>query len=531
MSNIDAKSNGDNKNAGNSASKSASRGVIGAASTVGGWTMLSRILGFIRDVILARVLGAGVLADAFFVAFKLPNFFRRMFAEGTLTVALVPVLADERQKGDEAKNAYLDALATLLLVTLLIFTVLGIIFMPWLLLGFAPGFHDEPDRWHYALKLSRWMFPYLLFISLAAMAWAVLNAHKKFSLAAASPALLNMAIIFAAIVLAPSFHNPADALAIGVVLGGILQLGIQFPALKRIGWIPKLSFKFNHPAVLQTLRLFGPALLGVAAVQINILVGTILATLLPAGAVSYLYYADRIVQLPLALFGIAMGTALLPTLSDHLANKRDEDARNDLRSGLAWLTWITLPAMAGIFMLAEPIIATLFEHGRFSHEATVATATALKAYGLGLIAFCWVRVLSTACYAGKDARSPMNFAIIGVVTNIILSIILMQPLAHVGLALATSLAAFVNVGLLAYHVRKKQGSIFDRHSGLRMLRAAIACLPMVAFLFALPEFWGFPATKLLQGVWLATAVGGGAIIFFAAAFLSGERRLLQRGST
>ena len=524
MSNIDAKSNQDNKNA--------PKSVLHAASTVGSWTMLSRILGFIRDIILARILGAGVLADAFFVAFKLPNFFRRMFAEGTLTVALVPVLAEERQKGEEAAHIYLNALATLLLLVLLLFTALGIIFMPWLLLGFAPGFHDEPDRWHYALHLARWMFPYLLLISLSALAWAVLNAHKKFSLAAASPALLNVAIIFAAIVLAPSFANPADALAIGVVLGGALQLGIQFPALKRIGWMPKLSFKFNHPAIGQTLKLFGPALLGVAAIQINILVGTILATLLPAGAVSYLYYADRIVQLPLALFGIAMGTALLPTLSEHLAAGRPDDAKHDLRSGLAWLTWITLPAVAGLFMLAEPIIATLFEHGKFSHEATIATADALKAYGVGLIAFCWVRVLSTACYAGKDARSPMRFAVIGVIANIILSIILMQSLAHVGLALATSLAAFLNVGLLIHHLHKERGAIFDRSSFMRMLRAALACLPMLAFLFALSQLWAFPdSAKLMQGLWLAAAISGAMIIFFAAAWLFGEKSLLNMRNT
>ena len=521
MSNIDAKSNNSNKNA--------SKSVLSAASTIGSWTMLSRVLGFIRDILLARILGAGPLADAFFVALKLPNFFRRMFAEGTLTVALVPVLADERQKGEAAEHAYLNALATLLLLALLIFTAVGIVFMPWLLLGFAPGFHDQPDRWHYAVKLARWMFPYLLLISLSAMAWAVLNAHKKFSLAAASPALLNIAIIFAAIVLAPSFGNPAEALAIGVVLGGALQLGIQFPALKRIGWLPKLSFKFNHPAIMQTLKLFVPALLGVAAVQINILVGTILATLLPVGAVSYLYYADRIVQLPLALFGIAMGTALLPALSDHLAAGRVDDAKSDLRSGLAWLTWITLPAVVGIFMLGEPIIATLFEHGKFSHEATVATANALKAYGVGLIAFCWVRVLSTACYAGKDAKSPMNFAIVGVAANIILSIILMQSLAHVGLALATSLAAFINVGLLIRHLRKERGAIFDKRSTLRMFRAGLACLPMLGFMISLAHFWIFPATeKPMQILWLGAAIAGGIIIFFGAAILMGEKSLLKR---
>jgi len=520
MSNRAVKSNNDNKNA--------QQSVLGAASTVGGWTMLSRVLGFVRDVLLARVLGAGPLADAFFVAFKLPNFFRRMFAEGTLTVALVPVLADERKKGEEETHAYLNALATLLLMVLLIFTLAGIIFMPWLLLGFAPGFHGEPERWDQALLLARWMFPYLLLISLSAMAWAVLNAHKRFSLAAASPALLNVAIIFAAIVLAPSFENPAVALAIGVVFGGMLQLGIQIPALKRIGWIPRLSFKFKNPAVSQTLLLFGPALLGVAAVQINILVGTILATLLPAGSVSYLYYADRIVQLPLALFGIAMGTALLPALSEHMANKRIDDAKKDLRHGLAWLTWITLPAMIGIFILAEPIIATLFEHGEFTHSATVATAQALQAYGLGLIAFCWVRVLSTACFASKDAKSPMRFAFISVIINIILAIILMQPLAHVGLALATSLAAFFNVALLIFHVRKQQGAIMDSSTVQRMLRAALACLPMLGFLIAISQFWAFPATdKWMQLLWLGITIPVAAIIFFGAAFLFGEKSLLR----
>ena len=322
--------------------------VFRAAAKVGSWTMLSRILGFIRDIFIARLLGASPLADAFFVAFKLPNFFRRMFAEGTLTVALVPVLADERKKGEEDAHSYLNALAGLLLAALILFTIAGMIFMPWLLYAFAPGFHDEPDRWQQALTLARIMFPYLALISLAAMSWAVLNAYRKFSVAAASPALLNIAIIFAAVVLAPLHDNPAEALAVGVILGGALQLAIQFPALKRIGWIPKPTWRPRMPAITQTMLLFGPAVLGIAAVQINILVGTILATLLPTGAVSYLYYADRIVQLPLALFGIAMGTALLPALSEHFANNRTAEAKQDLRQGLTWLTWIILPSMVGI---------------------------------------------------------------------------------------------------------------------------------------------------------------------------------------
>jgi len=503
-------------------------GLLRAASKVGGWTMLSRILGFVRDILLARVLGAGMLADAFFVAFKLPNFFRRMFAEGTLTVALVPVLSDERRKGEQAAHAFLNALATLLLIILTLFTLLGMLLMPWLLYLFAPGFADEPDRWAIALELARWMFPYLAMISLAALAWAVLNTHKQFAVPAASPALLNIAIIFAAIVLAPAFENPAIALAIGVLIGGALQLAIQFPALKRIGWIPRISFDFQQPAIGETLRLFGPALLAIAAVQINILIGTILATLLDTGAVSYLYYSDRIVQLPLALFGIAMSTALLPTLSDHLSRGDKTAAADDLRSGLAWLTWITLPAVVGVLYLAEPIVITLFERGAFSHADSVATAQTLKAYAVGLIAFCWVKLLASACYAGKDAKAPMRYAAISVAVNILLAVILMQFWAYVGLALATSLAAFVNVALLYMRLTKTYGSLFTVAIAKRLVTAVIASVIMLLYLVGFNMQWSFPANGLMQAIWIGMAVLGAVAVFFIAAFVLGERKLLMK---
>jgi len=498
--------------------------LLKTAGTVGGWTLVSRVLGFVRDILLARILGAGLLADAFFVAFKLPNFFRRMFAEGTLTVALVPVLADERQQGEEAAHDFLNALAGLLLLAVLVFTILGMLFMPFLLLVFAPGFHDEPERWDQTLLLARWMFPYMAMISLAAMAWAVLNTYRKFAVAAASPALLNISLIFAAIVLAPSFDNPALALAIGVLGGGALQLGIQFPALKRIGWLPTPTWNFRNPSVIRTLRLFGPAVVGVAAVQINILAGTILATLLPVGAVSYLYYSDRIVQLPLALFGIAMGTALLPTLSAHFSNQQTSAALNELRQGLSWLTWITLPAALGLLLLAEPIIVTLFEHGRFTHTASIATAHTLQAYALGLVAFCWARVLSTACYAEQDAKTPMRYAAISVAANIIMAVILMWPLGYIGLALATSLASFVNVGLLLTHLRKKHARLLDSVSLKRMARAVAACIPMLLLLLGIDYFWAFPEhEKGSQIIWLTVSITGGILVFFVAARLMGER--------
>jgi len=499
--------------------------LLKAVGTVSSWTLLSRILGFVRDILLARVLGAGLLADAFFVAFKLPNFFRRMFAEGTLTVALVPVLADERQHSEEAAHDFLNALAGLLLLTLLVFTILGMLFMPYILMVFAPGFHDEPQRWQQTLILARWMFPYMAMISLTAMAWAVLNTYRRFAVAAASPALLNISLIFTAIVLAPSFDNPALALALGVLGGGALQLGLQFPALKRIGWLPKPGWNFKSPPVVRTLKLFGPAVIGVAAVQINILVGTILATLLPVGAVSYLYYSDRIVQLPLALFGIAMGTALLPTLSAHFSKHQTQAALDALRQGLSWLTWITLPAMLGLLLLAEPIIITLFEHGRFTHIASMATAHALQAYALGLMAFCWSRVLSTVCYAGQDAKTPMRYAAISVAANIVLAIILMRsPLGYVGLALATSLASMINTALLLAHIRKKYTRIFDKTDLSRMIRAMLACIPLLLYLLAMKYFWAFPAhAHIVQIIWLGCAVAGGILIFFCAARLLGEQ--------
>jgi len=517
------------QNKSNQTEQAVPSGLLAAASKVGGWTMLSRLLGFVRDILLARVLGAGLLADAFFVAFKLPNFFRRMFAEGTLTVALVPVLSELRQKGETEAHQYLNALATLLLLILSLFTVLGIIFMPWLLLLFAPGFADEPDRWQQALVLARWMFPYLAFISLTAMAWGVLNTYKKFSIAAATPALLNIAIILTALFLAPSLDNPALAIAAGVILGGLLQLAVQLPALQRIGWVPRFSFRFKQPAIRETFTLFGPALLAIAAVQINILVGTILATLLDTGAVSYLYYADRIVQLPLALFGIAMSTALLPALSDHLSKGNQLSATDDLRSGLAWLTWLTLPAVVGIFYLAEPIIVTLFERGAFARNDSVATAQALQAYAIGLIAFCWVKLLATACYAGKDAKAPMRYAAVSVAVNIILAIIFMQFWAYVGLALATSLAAFVNVGLLFMRLTKTNGSLFNGKSIRRMTSAAWASLVMLAYLAGFELLWAFPSEGgMLQFGWLSVSVLGGIIVFFACAFVFGERALLNK---
>ncbi|MDQ6961675.1 MAG: murein biosynthesis integral membrane protein MurJ [Mariprofundaceae bacterium] len=492
-------------------------------STVGIWTLLSRVLGFVRDVLIARVLGAGMLADAFFVAFKLPNFFRRIFAEGSFTVALVPVLAEQKEKGEEEVHQYLNAMAGLLLLSLLVFTVLGMLLMPWLLLAFAPGFADEPNRWQQTLTLARWMFPYLALISLTAMAWAVLNAYRKFAVPAATPVLLNVGMIIGAVCFAPMMESPALALAWGVLLGGVMQLAVQFPALKAIGWVPRPRLNFRLPAIARTMRLFFPAVLGTSAVQINILIGTALATLLPVGAVSYLYYADRIVQLPLGLFGIAMGTALLPALSSHFAAGQKEKALSDLRHGLVWLSWICIPAMVGIFLLAEPVVMTLFEHGAFSHRDTIATTQTLLMYAVGLLCFCWVKILATACYAQHEAKAPTRFAVISVGANIGFALILLESMQHLGLALATSLSSLINVLLLIHFLQNRHGKLFGVQALQRMLKAVLAVVPMIVYLLLVEMLWSFPLQGVLyQGLWLGLMVGGGCGLYACIAHWMGE---------
>lgn len=499
------------------------RQLLKRVSTVGSWTLVSRILGFVRDVMIARVLGAGILADAFFVALKLPNFFRRIFGEGTLTVALIPVLAEQKEKSQEEAHQYLNALAGLLLLSLVLFTVLGMVLMPWMLLVFAPGFHDEPERWQQTLLLARWMFPYLALISLTAMAWAVLNSYRKFAIPAATPALLNVGMIIAALFFAPLMENAALALAWGVLLGGVLQLAVQFPALKAIGWVPRPNLRVRMPAIARTMRLFFPAVLGTSAVQFNILVGTALATLLPVGAVSYLYYADRIVQLPLGLFGIAMGTALLPTLSDHFAQKQHQRALEDLRHGLVWLSWICVPSVVGLFLLAEPVVRLLFEHGAFDHAASMATTHTLMMYTLGLLCFCWVKILATACYAQHEAKAPTRFAAMSVAANIVFAVLLMDSMLYLGLALATSLASLLNMLLLIHYLQKKHGVLFGVTTLWRMAKSCLAVIPMGIYLWLVATYWCFPAESIwMQAIWLAVNIMGSGVIYASIAHRMGE---------
>ena len=504
-------------------------GTLRAAAIVGAFTMLSRVLGFARDVFLAMALGAGALADAFFVAFKLPNFFRRMLAEGTLASAVIPVLAEVRKEGEEATWRYLNLVLLVLALALAALTLAGEAFMEGLLAAFAPGFVHDPERWPTALGLARITFPYLFLITIAAFFWAVQNACRRFALPAASPALLNLALIFAATVVAPVLGDAGRALAWGVIAGGVLQLVVQVPAMLRLGWRLTGGLARALPRLAQTGRLFLPALVSVAAVQLHVLVGTVLASFLPHGAVSALYYADRLVQLPLALFGIAMGTALLPALSELHRDGREAQARRELAGGIAWLSWITLPAAVGLAALAEPLVQVLFAHGRFTDADAARTAAALAAYALGLVAFSWTKALAAACYARKDAKAPMRYTLVSLAVNLAVALALMRPLGATGLALATSAAAWANA-LLLYRRAGRGAPLLPSADAGRILRALLASLGMLLVLEALLRFWPEPAGTAARAGWLLALVGAGAASFFALARLMGERIRLSRES-
>lgn len=421
--------------------------LLKGAATVGGMTLISRVLGFVRDMVIARFFGASAEADAFFVAFKIPNFFRRLTAEGAFSQAFVPVLADVRHKeGEAATHLLLDAVWTRLSLLLAALTLLGMLFAEPIMLLFAPGFaHDA--RLPISVDMLRITFPYLLLISLTAMLAAVLNSYSRYWEPAFNPVWLNVAMIGAAWLLAPVLDVPAMSLAWGVLIAGFIQLAWVWWALTPVGWRPHGTLA-KHEGVGRVLRNMAPALLGVSVAQINLLVSTILASFLIAGSVSWLYYADRLMEFPVGIFGVALATVVLPGLSRSRA-EGDWDAYNktlDLALRLIWI--VGLPATVALALLSEPLMLTLFGYGAFSVSDAISSAQALTAYGVGLLGFLAVKVLAPAFYAREQMKVPVQVSIVALVVNLVLALTLIQPLAHVGLALAVSIAALVNAGLL-----------------------------------------------------------------------------------
>ena len=512
--------------------------LLRSIATVGGYTMVSRILGFARDILIAALLGAGPVADAFFVAFKLPNFFRRLFAEGAFNAAFVPLFSGRlASEGLTAARAFAASVLSVMVVFLYLFVTLLQIGMPLLMYGFAPGFADEPAKFDLAVELTRITFPYLLFISLVSLLGGVLNSLGKFAAAAATPIILNIVLIGALIGATPYLPTPGHALAWGVAAAGMAQFVWLSFACHRAGMTFSLPRPRLSPGVRRLLRLMLPGAVGAGVVQINLLIDIVIASLLPTGAVSFLYYADRVNQLPLGVVGIAIGTALLPLLSRQLREGAGEEARHSMNRGIEFALLLTIPGAAALLVIAEPIIVVLFQRGEFDAVVSTATAHALMAYAVGLPAYVLVKVLGPGFFAREDTTTPVKIAIVCVAVNVVLNLTLIHWLAHVGIALATAISAWLNAFLLMWTLRRRGHHALDARLKSRVGRIVIASASMAAVLWLLMTWAGgyydgavpqrIAALAVMIGIGLA--VYAGCAILTGAASLSDLRSFLRRG--
>jgi putative peptidoglycan lipid II flippase len=470
-------------------SKSSSGSLVKNAGVIGAATLLSRILGFVRDMVTANYLGTSIYADAFFVAFRIPNLLRRLFGEGSLTAAFIPVFSSylAADKRTEAKEIAQTAM-TLTAICLTVVTICGIIFSPFIISMIAPGFSATPEKYEIAVFLNRLMFPYILFISLVALAMGILNADNHFLTPALAPVLLNLCMIAAALGLTPFLDNAALALAIGVLCGGVAQLLLQLPMLKKHGFPWRPRFNFRHPAIKRVLTLMGPSLLGLAITQITIFCNTLLASYLVDGSISYLYFADRLIQFPLGIFAVALGTATLPALSRAAAKKEWHDFSETFSLALRLLIFITLPAMAGLILLSKPIVFLLFERGHFGAHSTVMVAQTIVAYATGLWAYAALRVIVPAFYSLQDTKTPVKVGAFTLVINLISAFVLMHFLQHLGLALATAISSAVNCLILLALLKRRLGDEI-KITGLSraLIQTLFATALMAGAIFALNQ--------------------------------------------
>lgn len=503
-----------------------SKALVKSTATVGGMTLLSRVFGFVRDMVVARVFGAGLGTDAFFVAFKIPNFMRRLFAEGAFSQSFVPVLSEYKTQREHAQvKRLVDDVAGTFGAVLLLITLVGILAAPVLIAIFAPGFLDESDKYELATDMLRFTFPYILFISLTAFAGGILNSYGRFGVPAFTPVLLNLVLIACALWLAPRMEEPIMALAWGVFAAGLVQLLFQLPFLARLKLLPRPRFDRHNEGVQKIKTLMIPAIFGSSVAQINLLLDTLIASFLVTGSVSWLYFSDRLVEFPLGVFGIALATVILPNLSQQHAAASSEAFSRTLDWALRWVLLIGTPATVGLLVLAGPMLTTLFQYGEFTqHDAEMATRS-LMAYALGLQGFILVKVLSPGFFARQDTKTPVKVGIIAMVSNMVLNVILVFPLAHAGLALATSLSAFINAGLL-FHLLRREGVYRPEPGWLKLaLQVLLANLAMAAVLW-----WGagelqqwFAWGGLQRALQLLLWIGVGAVVYFAVLLLSGVR--------
>ena len=471
--------------------------LLKAITTVGGFTLLSRVFGFVRDMLIANFLGAGMVADAFVVAFRLPNLFRRLFAEGAFAAAFVPLFARELEGDADTEaararaRAFADQAMALLALVLVVFTALFEIAMPWVMVVMAGGFAEVPGKMELATDLSRIAFPYLLFISLVSLQSGILNSLGRFAAAAAAPVLLNLVLIAALLGFADRMETPGHALAWGVFWAGIAQFAWLAWHCRAHGFPLRLVRPQWTEKVALLIKRILPVVFGASLYQVNLLIGTILATYVADGAVSYLYYADRVTQLPLGVVGVAVGTALLPLLARQLKAGETSAALNSQNRGLEFALLLTLPAAAACLVIPDEIIRVLFERGAFGAEATAATAAALFAYATGLPAYVLIRVLAPGFYAREDTATPVRIAIAAMAVNIVLMLVLMKPMGHVGIAFAASASAWLNTLLLAIVLVRRGHFALDARLRGRLPRILLATAGMVGVLEIARQNLGF----------------------------------------
>lgn len=465
-------------------------GLLRSSALVGSMTMISRILGLVRDVVIAAFIGASANADAFFVAFKIPNFLRRLFAEGAFSQAFVPVLADYKEQGaQDAVKALVDRVAGVLGGSLLILTLITVAASPLVAAIFAPGFISQPEKFQLTADMIRITFPYLLLISMTGFCGAILNSYGRFAVPAFTPVLLNLSMIFAATVASPWFEEPVFALAWGVFFAGVIQLLFQLPFLYRLDLVPRPVVDIKDEGVRRILKLMIPALFGVSVSQINLLLDTVLASFLPTGSVSWLYYSDRLAELPLGVFGIAIATVILPNLSAHRSASREDQFASTLDWAMRSVLLIGVPAALALILLAEPILITLFQYGALTPSDVDMAALSLRAYSLGLIAFMLIKVLAPGYYARQDTATPVKIGIIAMAANMVMNLAFVLPLlwyfnvGHLGLALATSASAWLNAGLLLRGLLKQGVFAWQPGWGLYVFRliAATGSMSVVVF--------------------------------------------------
>ncbi|HET6516529.1 MAG TPA: murein biosynthesis integral membrane protein MurJ [Thermodesulfovibrionales bacterium] len=493
-----------------------------AAGVISLATLFSRILGYLKDMILARYFGATGLSDTFFVAFRIPNLLRELFAEGSMSSAFIPVLTEyQTRHGDEEARRLVRITFTFILLLVGLLCLAGIIFTPAIVAVIAPGFLGAPEKFSLTVSLTRTMFPFLLFMSLAALVMGALNTRRVFFIPALAPAFLNITTIMVVLLLVPLLKQPILSVALGVTLGGFVQFIFQLPSFFRKDFDLRFDTAFSHPGLRKMSMLILPATMGLAVAQINIFISTILASYLPQGSITYLYYSMRLIQFPVGIFGVAMGMAALPALSEHAVKGDIEKLREDFSFALRLLFFVTIPSMTGLIAFREPIVNTLFQRGAFDYSATTGTAEALLFYSLGIWAIVGVRVVTATFYSLQDTRTPVKIALTAMLTNVAMSLLLMGPLKHSGLAFANAIASGVNFMLLFYFLRRRLGRIDTKRILRSLLKTSGASFVMGAsgWFILQGRLWQSSGRLPEKTLYLTVTLAFCAFIFFVISFL------------